>query len=312
MKTRIFIWFVVAFVAVLSLSFDAVAQNIWLDQKPLPNWSSRSRAILKTKKMSPADLGQCRSQVRAAALPADRLLVQNGWTLVGPAQVFGRTSVVTVAESFDGMCRPLGFQTLVFVGNRVAGTLSPGPMNSRTDGYLTNVRLFSETYLGAEYARYRESDPLCCPYKIESVSFNIKPDGANFLLTPDQTKTDVGGSNNSSSSGDGGSAGSQPSPDSAALKNTVWRWESSETTAGQTTVDKPENYQLDFTADGRVNVTADCNRGRGTYKPTGNNLTLFRYFSDQNGVSARFARQHLFDRYRTRPNLSDRRQQLAD
>lgn len=196
MKIRTISLLIATFAVVLSSGTHAVAQSAWLDMQPLPNWSSRSRAILQTKRMPQAVLARCRSLVRPATLPADRLLTQQGWTLVGPAHVFGRTTVVTVAESFDGMCRPLEFQTLVFVGNRVAGTMSPGPMNSRTDGALVNVKMLSETDLTAEYVRYKESDALCCPSKTEAVSFTIKPDGANFLLTP-TVKTPVGSNNGS-------------------------------------------------------------------------------------------------------------------
>lgn len=244
------------FVAALFICFicggNVLAQSSWLDQNPLPNWNSRSRAILQTKKMNSSELAQCSKFVRQPTLAADKLLANSGWTLIGPAQVYGKTTIVTWAQGFDGMCRPREFQTLVFVGNRVAGTLSPGPMDARTDGSLTNVKMTSETTLTAEYVRYRATDALCCPYKTEAVTFVIKPDGAaNFLLTP-ETKIQSGPVTNQASS--------------AELKNTVWRWQSSESVAGTTTIEKPENYQLEFTADNKVNVVADCNRGRGTYK----------------------------------------------
>ncbi|MDQ3221434.1 MAG: LppP/LprE family lipoprotein [Acidobacteriota bacterium] len=161
------------------------AQYRWLDDKPLPSWSERSRAILQTKKISTSELRRCGMVIRPATLTVDKILAKYGWTLVGPAYVYGKTTVVTWAQGFDGMCRPRGFQTLVFVGNRVAGTLSPGPMDSRTDSSLVNVKMTSETTLTAEYVRYRESDALCCPYKTEAVTFIIKPDGANFLLVPE-------------------------------------------------------------------------------------------------------------------------------
>lgn len=262
MKNRIVGLFVATFTVVLSLGLNAAAQSSWLDQKPLPNWNERSRAILRTERMSQANLAQCRNFVRRASLPADRLLTQNGWTLVGPAQVFGKTTVVSVATSFDGMCRPLGLQTLVFVGNRVAGTMSPGPMDSRTDSSLVNVKMLSETNLTAEYVRYRETDALCCPWKTEAVTFTIKPDGANFLLTPETKVSAVGNIEN------------QKPEDAVTLKDTVWRWQSSETPMGKIDVDKPENYQLEFTSDGKVRVQADCNRGSGGYKAAGSSLTF--------------------------------------
>ncbi len=127
----------VTFVFLLLCGVHGFGQSDWLDMKPLPNWNGRSRAILQTEKISPTDLARCRNIVRPASLAVDHLLTKYGWTLVGEAQIFGKTTVVTVATGFDGQCRPRGFDTLVFVGDRVAGKLSPGPMDSRTDGYLT-------------------------------------------------------------------------------------------------------------------------------------------------------------------------------
>ncbi len=235
----------------------------WLDDKPLPSWNSRSRAILEAEKMSAGDLAQCRKFVRQPTLAADKSLAKFGWTLVGAAQVYGSTTVVSWAVGFDGQCRPRKFQTLVFVGNRVAGTLSPGPMDSRTDGSLVNVKMTSETTLTAEYARYRPADALCCPYKIEAVTFVIKPDGANFLLVPESKIT-------------GGLVENQAA--GVTLKNTLWRWESSESATGKTAVAKPENYQLEFASDGKVNVLADCNRGRGTFTSENGGLTFSGIF----------------------------------
>jgi len=264
MKNKTLDLLVAAFAVVLFFNIHAAAQSGWLDQNPLPNWNSRSRAILQTEKMPAGELAQCGKFVRQPTLPADKLLAKYGWTLVGPAQVYGKTTVVSWAQGFDGMCRPRGFQTLVFVGNRVAGTLSPGPMDSRTDGSLVNVKMTSETTLTAEYVRYRASDALCCPYKVEAVTFVIKPDGANFLLTP-ETKTQSGIIENQASD--------------TQLKNTVWRWRSSESATGKMTIEKPENYQLEFMADGKIGVKADCNTGGGSYTTEDNNISFARIFT---------------------------------
>jgi heat shock protein HslJ len=254
------------------LNANALAQSQWLDMNPIPNWNSRSRQILRTEKMSAATLGQCAKFVRKATLPQDFLLTRNNWTLVGPAQVYGRTAVITVAEGFDGMCRPTKFETLVFVGNRVAGKLSPGPMDSRTDGYLTTVRLISETDITSEYARYRASDPLCCPYKTEAVTWTIKPDGGNFLLTP-EAKVQVG-TNNTGENQPAENEPFRPAANPANLRNAVWQWESVQTPVEKVTVDKPENYTLEFKEDGSLLVQADCNRGRGKYSANGKSINL--------------------------------------
>ncbi len=178
------------------------------------------------------------------------------------------------------MCRPRSFQTMVFVGNRVAGTLSPAPMDSRTDGSLVNVKMTSETTLTAEYVRYRASDALCCPYKTEAVTFIIKPDGANFLLVP-ETKIQSGLVENQASGGD--------------LKNTVWRWQSSTSATETMTVEKPQNYQIEFRADGKIGVKADCNTGGGSYTTEDNNISFARIFTTkmfcgERSLDARFLR----------------------
>ncbi len=114
--------------------------------------------------------------------------------------------------------------------------------------------------------RYRDSDALCCPYKTEAVTFVIKPDGANFLLVP-ESKTQSGLVENQA-------------PGAAMnLNNTIWRWQSSDSATGKITVDKPENYQLEFKADGKIAVKADCNGGGGSYATEGNNISFMRIFT---------------------------------
>jgi hypothetical protein len=57
-----------------------------------------------------------------------------------------------------------------------AGTLSPQPMDSRTDGALGQVHFQSPTRLLAQYARYGATDALCCPSKTTVVVFDIAHD----------------------------------------------------------------------------------------------------------------------------------------
>jgi hypothetical protein len=246
MKNKILNLFIVLFAIAFMYSSNVLAQPDWLDMNPLPNWNNRSRAIMQTKKISADELKRCAVTIRQPSLPQDFLLTRMNWTLVGAAQVHGKTTVIGTAGAFDGMCRPLQFEMRVFVGNRVAGTLSPAPTDARTDGSLVNVKMTSATTLTAEYLRYRLSDPLCCLYKTEAATFVIKPDGANFLLVP-ESKIQISPVENQAAS--------------AALTNTIWRWQDSETPTGKTTVDKPENYQIEFKPDGKLAVKADCNGG---------------------------------------------------
>lgn len=257
---------------VLPFSFNALAQTSqWLDMKPLPNWNSRKRVILETKKMSASELKRCSVSVRQPSLPQDFLLTKMNWTLTGAAQVFGNTAVITTAEGFDGMCRPLKYETYVFVGNKLAGGLTPGPMDSRTDGSTINVNLYSETDLGAEFARYKNSDALCCPSKTERVTYKVKPDGRNFLLVPEFK-----------SGNDSGNENENPSDDSG-LKNKVWQWQSLRNSSGLQTVKNSERYTLEFADGNRINVKADCNRGGGTYTTANDSLTFSAIFSTKVG-----------------------------
>jgi hypothetical protein len=259
MKNKIVNLPVVLFAIAFMFSGNVFAQSLWLDMTPLPSWNARSRAILQTKKISADELKRCSGIIRQPSLPQDFLLTKMNWTLVGTAQVHGKTTVIGTADSFDGMCRPLGFIMRVFVGNRVAGTLSPAPTDARTDGSLISVKMPTATTLTAEYLRYRASDPLCCPYKTEAVTFVIKPDGANFLLVP-ESKIQTSPVENQAPS--------------AELTNTTWRWQEAETTMGKTAVNKPENYRIEFKPDGNLGVKADCNGGGGTYKAEGSNISF--------------------------------------
>ena len=64
----------------------------------------------------------------------------------------------------DGMCRPADFNVFVFVNGRLAGTLSPDAMVSRTDGSIGGgVRLGPDDTIAAEFSRFASDDPLCCP-----------------------------------------------------------------------------------------------------------------------------------------------------
>jgi hypothetical protein len=71
------------FAFVLLFAAQTSAQSIWLDQSPLPNWSSRSRANLETKKIDAAELARCRESVRQPTLAADRLRARASGTIVG-------------------------------------------------------------------------------------------------------------------------------------------------------------------------------------------------------------------------------------
>ena len=87
--------------------------------------------------------------------------------------------MISGLSGYDGMCRPMGYQSFVFVDGVFAGTISPEPMDSRTTGAANDVNLWYADQLSAEYVRYAEDDPLCCASGTDSVEFTIEvtPDG---------------------------------------------------------------------------------------------------------------------------------------
>jgi hypothetical protein len=130
------------------------------------------------------NLARCGEVGRPPTLAADHAVRAAGWTLFGPGQVFGATSVIMAMADVDGMCRPLRYQTFVFVNGRFAGTLSPHPMDSRTDGALSVVRLFRADEITADFARYTPTDPLCCPSGTSAAIYRIARAPRGTVVTP--------------------------------------------------------------------------------------------------------------------------------
>jgi heat shock protein HslJ len=165
-------------------AFPALADQInqvnksWLD-RPTQNWNrvgtdfpKLPRPTGNTTEISK----QCLDQVRQPETPAERALTRQGWKLYGSVQTYGLTQVINATSNFDGMCRPIQSQAFVYWEGRYAGTLSPVAMDSRSDGAIANIYLSSVTSLSVDFYRYRDSDPLCCPSGISTVSFNLRPD----------------------------------------------------------------------------------------------------------------------------------------
>jgi hypothetical protein len=73
----------------------------------------------------------------------------------------------------------------VFQNGVFAGTLSPTPMDSRTDGSLTEVNLYRQGYIGASFNRYQPEDALCCASRQSFVSYNVEIQNGQPVLRPD-------------------------------------------------------------------------------------------------------------------------------
>jgi len=125
---------------------------------------------------------RCREATRSPQSAEDQQLKAHGWDLIGPPTADGQIRVIGGAANYDGMCRPLQFQQFVFVHGVFAGTLSPQPMDSRTDGALSHVTILSDRKVEARYLRYGATDPLCCASRTTTVAFGV--DGEPPLLRP--------------------------------------------------------------------------------------------------------------------------------
>lgn len=161
----------------------------WLEG-PIANWNKAGAALPRPPQADAAD-PRCAESARPAASKDDKAVVAAGWTLVGAAQVFGRTRAFLATAGFDGMCRPHHYQGFVFVEGSLAGTLSPQPMRARSDGALVSLRLVSESALSVEYARFLEQDPLCCPSRLGVVAYKIEPGPEGPLLVPGASRVDA-------------------------------------------------------------------------------------------------------------------------
>lgn len=149
----------------------------WLDEAKPASWNTPAAAIPVAPKLQWATDPRCRQTVRPPQLDEDKRIREQGWDLVGAYQGGWEMLVIQGTAGYDGMCRPRQYQGFVFVRGVFAGTLSPRPMDSRTDGALEQVSLQSNVRLTAEYARYAANDPLCCPSRTTRVVFEIATDG---------------------------------------------------------------------------------------------------------------------------------------
>jgi hypothetical protein len=173
--------FSVALLGSLTIAPLAHAQGSWLDQPAgSDNWNYAGMPV-PVAAVQPAEdrPPNCGQDVRWAETYEDQVLEQHGWLLLGAYQAGWGTKVVYGQSGFDGMCRPTGYQGFVFVDGVFAGTVSPMPMDSRSDGAETDTHLFARDRLVVRYNRYAASDPLCCPSASSTVIFDIHetPDG---------------------------------------------------------------------------------------------------------------------------------------
>jgi LppP/LprE lipoprotein/Immunoglobulin-like domain of bacterial spore germination len=164
----------------------------WLDQAAPVNWNGPRNPLPVAPpppSAAPPD-PRCLETLRPPETAEDQQVSAAGWGLVGQFTGGWGLRIVAGQSGFDGMCRPLSYQVFVFSGGTYAGTMSPGPMDARTDGAWQQAQIFSGGQsLSATFARYRFEDPLCCPSGSSVVTYNLDRSGEAPVLVAQNTVT---------------------------------------------------------------------------------------------------------------------------
>jgi LppP/LprE lipoprotein len=173
------------------LSFAAAAQRppggAWLDSTPFIQWNGPAEVLPKV----PADLEKerelrpafCKVQDRPPHSDEERQVAGAGWLLFAPVKAANATTIIGGAATEDGMCRPDQYQYFVFVRAKFAGTLSPSLMRARADGSINRISLSGPKKIVADFSRYTDTDPLCCPSRISEADFEVRQVSGKPLVT---------------------------------------------------------------------------------------------------------------------------------
>lgn len=173
--------------ATAALSAQAREQN-WLD-RALANWNAPGRAMpraITDGETIPEMTARCKLTVPRTS-PGERAVADAGWV---PFHMFDRhlaqrdVEIVGGLAGVDGMCRPVEFNVFVFVGGMLAGTLSPQVMHSRTDSSIGGAIRLSNDDIAAEFVRYADSDPLCCPSGRVTVRYRLDRTASPPVVVP--------------------------------------------------------------------------------------------------------------------------------
>jgi LppP/LprE lipoprotein len=176
-------------VLILSAASQTTSPQVesWLDA-PLSNWNTSGAPLPSAPKPDEPRAGlmaRCKL-TPPVSTAAEKAIDAAGWiTFHNFDQPLVREDVEVVGgmAGSDGMCRPTNYNLFVFVGGRFAGTLSPAPMTSRLDASSGAVRL-PLPQITAEFARYKPSDPLCCPSSHVTVRYRIDRASTSAVVVP--------------------------------------------------------------------------------------------------------------------------------
>ncbi|MCL4818712.1 MAG: LppP/LprE family lipoprotein [Vicinamibacteria bacterium] len=167
----------------LTAALAGAGERSWLDAG-LVQWNAGAAPLPTPPAASPggaepagADT-RCAPLAREATTGAQRAVAAAGWLLRdGASTVRDRLEVVRGFGAFGGQCRSHVMQAFVFVDGTFAGTLSPRPMDPRTDGELLAIDLGEGEQVEATYARYLDANALCCSSGRSRARFGVRADG---------------------------------------------------------------------------------------------------------------------------------------
>jgi hypothetical protein len=154
---------------------SVVADGAWLDDDPPIQWNEPRMEIPEAPPLDTSTNPRCVDGARPPDTDEDEELVKAGWLLVGAYVGGWDMLVIRAASGFDGMCRPLGYNSFVFVNGIFAGSVSPTLMDSRTDGSASTVSINFAGAFDVLFSRYAETDPLCCPSRTSLAHYEIDP-----------------------------------------------------------------------------------------------------------------------------------------
>jgi hypothetical protein len=186
-------WFLMLF------SFLAAAQSppagAWLDSTAPVQWN-RPGTVLprvpagleKEREQRPAN---CKALDSPAQSDDERQLAAAGWLLFATVKGDDAITIVGGSATDDGMCRPDEYQYFVFVGTKFAGTLSPVLMRARSDGSINKISFAGPKHVVANFSRYTDTDPLCCPSRISEADYELRQVFGKPLVTLMRVRTSM-------------------------------------------------------------------------------------------------------------------------
>lgn len=180
-----------ALACVLSAGGGTAAQpaaESWLD-RPLASWNEPVRPIPSATQAGEtiAEMTKRCNLVVRRDTAAERAMADAGWHpyLHVDREIVERdVEIIGAMTGADGMCRPSGYNIFVFVAGRFAGTLAPLAMRGSGEGTVGAVRLGADDTILAEFARYDEGAPACCPSGRVRVRYRIDRAGPQAVVVP--------------------------------------------------------------------------------------------------------------------------------